>query len=587
VVRPCGSLLVLVPNRLCFPSVQRCSTVSLSVMRLISRFLLASLLLFLVLQPHARAEDDQEGGFEDDASEDVSEGEEGEATMAAPEREAEKMAPLPRSDGTAPEGAHPEMGNMEHHEEEGVPEILASSEHGQFIRQNENALVLLTSPKCYLCRRTEREFARAVSLANRLSVPVKFGKVEIKSEEDEELLRRLNVGGLPVMFLNTGKGKNRDFIDDWWSAEALVSNVQQLLNQVPIVPVRALDDADEAPFWLFDRGNDQGSFQTTAVLFTPQLVVHNPAMFQVMEACRNAFEFSARAITHDSKIAFANKPRFAHVHSHEVTEMFGYPLDAPSIVVYKDFDEGKAVFKHSCQEDPAEVETFILAEATPRVVIVNHGNLKAHRSRGTNVAHVFVPEATLDDPRAFKPLLDKLGNVSRALEQEGVFDRGELMFFLSNGHQYWSWMGDYGLQKDVLPSVGVDIVDRFRRYALPKLSTSRTIAARTVDDTVPEPDAMPTPDPQTALLPEIPIHPDAVVDLDVDELIEGLRKIADRKVKASVVYKKPATVPSGFQPGKGQAAHRQANRKLNAAMDGATHDEVKDTRAKRAKSEEL
>lgn len=462
-----------------------------------------------------------------------------------------EVPPLPGAGGVGPAGS--EMLHSGSSVErlladpwKGNPIQIEPTEHGNFIRGHENALVLLSGRRCHLCKRINREFVRAEWLGRSTELPVAMAVVNVESPEGTELLKRLNVGALPVMFLNMNHGKERIFIDEWWAAEPLIADVQLKLGLLNIIePIRRLEDREDVPGWLFDRGNDQGTFETAAVVFIPNPEPHSDAVDAANMKCREEFTEAARSISQDEQTSFHNRPRFAQVTSRDVVASFGLPLDEPSIVVYKDFDDGKAIFGRKCVGDPNAVHEFIMAESTPRAVIVHHGNIKDHLSRKTNVVHVFVPAQTLDDGRTLQPVLKTLGDVSRRLEEAKLADRGEFMFFLSNGHQYRGWLSDYGLTEDELPAVGVDMITRERRYAIPTLSTARHIEAITAENvTQAEVEearaAMATPDPTTGLMPEQPIVKDAAVTIDADELAKSVASVLDRKLKAFKHYGKKA-----------------------------------------------
>jgi hypothetical protein len=427
------------------------------------------------------------------------------------------------------------------------PIQIEATGHGDFVRAHENALVLLSGKRCHLCKRINREFMRAEKLARATRLPLALAIVNVENPEGTELMKRLNVGGLPVMFLNTNHGKERVFIDEWWAAEPLIADVQLKLGMLEVVePVRQLGDEESLPGWLFARGNDQGTFDTAAILFTPEQESHDAAASAANTQCLEQFNEAARSIVHDGDIAFRNRPRFARVTSRDAMSSFGLPLDAPSIVVYKDFDDGKAIFRGTCTGSPDQVRDFVMAESTPRAMIVHHGNIKNQLSRHTNVVHVFVPAQTLDDGRAWQPILQTLGEVSRKLEEDNVAKRGEFMFFLSNGHQYRGWLKDYGLTEDELPAVGIDMTSRERRYAIPKLTGARHIKAITAENVTQEQveeaqKAMATPDPMTGLMPEEPIVTDAAVVVSGEELAQAVVSVLDRKLEPFKHYGKKAS----------------------------------------------
>ncbi|KAA0151763.1 hypothetical protein FNF27_07090 [Cafeteria roenbergensis] len=452
--------------------------------------------------------------------------------------------PPPGPDGTGPPGSadvqvNGEIAALHAAPWQGDVAHVAPSDHGAFVRNNENTLVLLTGKGCHLCKRIEREFSRADWLARTVELPVKFAQVETNSEEGTALLKLLNVGALPVMFLNSNKGKKHEFIDEWWSAEPLVADVQRRLGQPQVLPpVRELEAVSELGRWLFDRANDQGTFATTAVAFMPHGGRHIPALHAENEACASVFDNAALNIVFDDEVAFRSRPRFARVTDVEVIKAFGMPVDHASLVVYKDFDEGKAIFNGTCGAAVEDTIDFVKSEATPRVVVANHGNIRDYMSYGTGIIHVFVPDQSLDDPRVSKGILTTMQKLMRSLEADKVIERGEFTLFVSNGHQYHNWATDYGLTKHELPAVGMDVVTRFSRYALPKLSTASIVEPYVPTEAPEDSEDAPTPDPVTGLLPEIPILPEALVEFDLDEIARGVAAVLNREQEPVVTYAK-------------------------------------------------
>lgn len=461
----------------------------------------------------------------------------------APEGADATPPPEPVGIGHGPDGssdihAASEVHLVHERLDEGAPEELKPDGFDGFVRENAASVVLLTGDRCHLCKRINKEFKRAEWLARGVELQVRFGKVDAETTEGTELLKRLNVGALPAMFLYRDHGKQSIYIEEWWAAEPLVADIQLKMEHFAdvIEPVRELDTVEDAPSFLFDRANDQGTFTTTAVIFLPHTEVPEKALEAKMIGCNEDFANAARDLAHDEATAFRNRPRFARVFRPEIVTAFGLPLREPSVVVYKDFDEGKAVFAGECggDSDPAGITEFIRAESTPRAVVVNHGNIRDHLARKTGIIHVFVPSQTLDDPRTSAPVLEQLQELMKRLETGGMVERAEFIAFLSNGHQYRSWLKDYGLPLGTLPAVGIDIPERKRRFALPRLASAKDDIAE--NTTMQADDAKP--DPETGLLPDLPFAPDSQVELDLDEIARGLEDVLERRVAATVVYGK-------------------------------------------------
>lgn len=202
-----------------------------------------------------------------------------------------------------------------------------------------------------------------------------------------------------------------------------------------ISPVKNFDGpSHELAMWLFWRGQSDRSFHTTLMLFEPPNLT-GPAAAEA-EELRAAFEGAAEDL-----LRFSNL-RFASVSNVEAMADFELPTDRATVVVYKDHDEGRAIY--TGPPVSMEIARFTLIHDVPLVTTnLWHRNLQQSRKRVTSLGLFFVTGKQFEDGPTLARVKASLKEVVLGLEAQGAVTRGDFTLAIVDGTKYKSWLQAY------------------------------------------------------------------------------------------------------------------------------------------------
>ncbi|XP_058828893.1 protein disulfide-isomerase [Topomyia yanbarensis] len=212
--------------------------------------------------------------------------------------------------------------------------VLTKENFQTVIEENEFVLVEFYAPWCGHCKALAPEYAKAATALAEKKSNIKLGKVD--ATEEQELAEKHGVRGYPTLkFFRSGTpieyngGREKDTIISWLekktgpSAKELetVADAEAFLEELNVAVVG----------FFKDRESDAAkAFLTTA----------------------NAIDDYAFAITSSDEV-YAK-----------------YEATCGSVILFKKFDEGKAVFEGEITEDA--LKKFIAAQALPLIVDFSH-----------------------------------------------------------------------------------------------------------------------------------------------------------------------------------------------------------------------
>jgi hypothetical protein len=301
------------------------------------------------------------------------------------------------------------------------------------------------------------EFEAASWLAHNLSLPLRFGRVDVDKHAD--LTRRFDVDTFPTFFLfRDGTPEGFPMLT---TGEAYVAGAAKMLGLegVDIAPAKMFDGpgaavSEAAAAWLFWRGANEGKIATTMVLFHPHGLAGEAAAGAAAAAA--AFDAASRELLRNPNF------RFAIIRGPAVFEDFEVDASRASIVLYKDHDEGRVEF--TAPPDAAAIVAWAQAHAVPLVTVVTHRTLQRYRKKVGKLALLFLTEQQVEDAGTVARLSDKLLGVLQALEGAGAVRRGDFTLGLTNGVKYASWLAHYGVSSDApLPAL---VLEETAREAL-------------------------------------------------------------------------------------------------------------------------
>ena len=329
-----------------------------------------------------------------------------------------------------------------------------------------------------MCKRVAPEFARAATLlASRGDAFAGVVLATVDATREQDLADELGATSFPKFLLF--RDGTAEAFPTLFTAEAYVAGLGRLLD---VEGAGALSPAKEfgpeagadvvAP-WLFWRGKDMGKLDTTLVLYAPtgagcaaveagggagacaagggdgdgdDAAGDAAAAADADAALEAAFHAAAGELLRDSSL------RFVVVRSASVAADFELPTARATLVLYKDFDEGRDVWAGA--PSMPDIVAWLRVRNTPLVTRVFHTSLQAVRGAVQHLALLFVEEEQMEHPATVARLREGLFQLALKLEREGVVERGRFTLGITNGKKYAGWLEHYGLPRGVLPALG-------------------------------------------------------------------------------------------------------------------------------------
>lgn len=193
--------------------------------------------------------------------------------------------------------------------------------------------------------------------------------------------------------------------------------IKQSLPAVSVLTADTLEDfkkADKVVLIAYHDATDKASNET----FT-----------QVAEKLRDYYPFGA---TSDAAVAEAEG------------------VKAPAIVLYKDFDEGKAVFSEKF--DVEAIEKFAKTAATPLIGEVGPETYSDYMSAKIPLAYIFA-----ESPEERKELSEELKAVAEA-------HRGVINFATIDAKQFGAHAGNLNLKADQFPAFAIQDIEKNQKF---------------------------------------------------------------------------------------------------------------------------
>lgn len=318
-----------------------------------------------------------------------------------------------------------------------------------------------------MCKVVGPEYAAASLLAQEHLPTLAFASVN--SDKESELAESLGVTTFPRFFLY--KGGDSEPFPLLPTGEAIVAGAARLLGvegAESLSPAKEFSEGggvvEKFVKWLFWRGKEGGKLDTTLVLFSPpaqascsvgggsgegqcsQEGAAAGAAAADSLALEAAFDAAAGELLKDPTI------RFARVRAASVVEDLELPLDRPTLVLYKEHDEGRAVYGGVAEG--GAIVTWAKVQNVPLVTHVTHKNLQRVRKDAPLLAILFLEESQTEHLPTLTRVMEALKGVVYELEAEGVVTRGGFTLGVSNGKKYSSWVSNYGLPSGTLPALG-------------------------------------------------------------------------------------------------------------------------------------
>ncbi|CAN8099363.1 unnamed protein product [Discula destructiva] len=291
---------------------------------------------------------------------------------------------------------------------------LTQSSFSDYIKENDIVLAEFFAPWCGHCKALAPEYEEAATTLKEKNIKL----VKVDCTEESDLCQEFGVEGYPTLKVFRGL-ENHTPYKGQRKAGAIVSYMtKQSLPAVSIITSETFEDFKKA-----DKVVIVGYFESTDK-------AANETFSQIAEKLRDDYPFAA-----SSEIALAQAEVDLHL---------------PSIVLYKDFDEGKAVFEQKF--DPEEIEAFIKSAATPLIGEVGPETYSEYMSAKKPLAYIFAETA------------EERKELSEALTAVAKSYRGRINFATIDAKQFGAHAVNLNLKEDVFPSFAIQDVEKNLKF---------------------------------------------------------------------------------------------------------------------------
>ncbi|KAI1098492.1 protein disulfide isomerase [Jackrogersella minutella] len=281
---------------------------------------------------------------------------------------------------------------------------LSKDTFTDFVKGNDLVLAEFFAPWCGHCKALAPEYEEAATTLKEKSI--KLAKVDCT--EESELCQTYGVEGYPTLKIFRGLDSITPYTGQRKAGAITSYMIKQSLPAVSLLTPDTLEDfktADKVVLVAYIDASDKASNETYT---------------KIAEKYRDSYLFGA---TNDAALAEAEG------------------VKAPAIILYKQFDEGKATFTEKFEDEA--IEKFAKVASTPLIGEVGPDTYSGYMSAGLPLAYIFGETAeerkTLGD--ALKPIAEKY--------------RGKINFATIDASSFGAHAGNLNLKTDKFPSFAI------------------------------------------------------------------------------------------------------------------------------------
>lgn len=394
--------------------------------------------------------------------------------------------------------------------------ILTDATHDKYVAAEKLTLVEYYAPWCGHCKSLAPHYEEAATTLSHLKTPIKIAKVDCTVEK--EACSAAGVSGYPTLKIYSA-GVSSEFSGDR-TADSIVSTLKKLA----LPPLSKVPAADVSTFVESDR----------VVIFG--YVKEGSKEFKALEGV---------AKTHRQKFTFGYSPE-------KGSEAF------PSIIMYKKFDEGKAVYEGDFTV--GDLTTFVETKSVALMDDIGPDNFQMYVSLGLPIGYLFVDETNRD---TFGPLVEPLAKKYQ----------GKVSFVYIDSAKYGAYGKNLGLDES-WPAFALQVPEKTDKYPFTGASITTESIEAFVGDFLAgkiEPTLRSAPIPTETFGPG-DVHvvvgktfADIVLDPKTDVLLEIYAPWCGHCKKLAPIYEELAKAVKGFPE------------IVIAKMDGADNDLPSDT----------
>ncbi|KAK6948169.1 hypothetical protein K445DRAFT_319098 [Daldinia sp. EC12] len=282
-----------------------------------------------------------------------------------------------------------------------------------FVKGNDLVLAEFFAPWCGHCKALAPEYEEAATTLKEKSI--KLAKVDCT--EESELCQTYGVEGYPTLKIFRGLDNITPYTGQRKAAAITSYMIKQSLPAVSLLTSETLEDfktADKVVLVAFIDASDKASNETYT---------------KVAEKYRDSYLFGA---TNDAALAEAEG------------------VKAPAVVLYKQFDEGKATFTEKFDEEA--IEKFAKVASTPLIGEVGPDTYSGYMSAGIPLAYIFseTAEERKELGDALKPIAEKY--------------RGKINFATIDAQAFGAHANNLNLKADKFPAFAIQETVKNQKY---------------------------------------------------------------------------------------------------------------------------
>ncbi|QSZ29983.1 hypothetical protein DSL72_004501 [Monilinia vaccinii-corymbosi] len=282
-----------------------------------------------------------------------------------------------------------------------------------FVKENDLALLEFFAPWCGHCKALLPEYEEAATTLKEKKIAL--GKVDCT--EEAELCQSFKVEGYPTLKVFRGMDHVSPYSGPRKAAAIISYMTKQSLPAVSILSQDTLEDfktADKVVLVAYFDAEDK----TSSATFTT-----------VAEKLRDSYLFGA---SNDAALAKAEGVKF------------------PSVVLYKSFDEGKAILPGAFEAEA--IEKFAKTSSVPLIGEVGPDTYAEYMASGTPLAYIFAetPEERTALSEALKPIAEK--------------HRGAISFATIDAKAFGAHSNNLNLEADKFPAFAIQDIVNNKKY---------------------------------------------------------------------------------------------------------------------------